>query len=89
MATAGFVYTIYCCTNAQVSVNDLKGYEIPRLEKTNEIAYNVLGESYNIKAFLLYGTEEYLKEFKRLADMNAKLEDELIKEARNRQKWWP
>jgi methyl-accepting chemotaxis protein len=82
VATAGFLYTVLGCTKAQVYVNNLKGYEIPRLEKTNDIAYNVLGESYNIKAYLLYGTDQYLNEFKRLADMNAKLEEELIKEAR-------
>ncbi|EGW39413.1 methyl-accepting chemotaxis protein [Desulfosporosinus sp. OT] len=82
VATAGFVYTVYSCTQAQAFVNNLKGYEIPCLEKTTEIAYNALGESYNIKAYLLYGTDQYLDEFKRLADMNAKLEDELIKEAR-------
>jgi len=82
VATAGFVYTVLGCTKAEVYVDSLKGYEIPRLEKTNDIAYNVLGESYNIKAYLLYGTDQYLDEFKRLADMNAKLEDELIKEAR-------
>ncbi|MDR3599567.1 MAG: methyl-accepting chemotaxis protein [Desulfosporosinus sp.] len=81
VATVGFVYTVYGCNKAQVAVNNLKSYEIPRLEKNTDIAYNVLGESYNIKAYLLYGTEQYLDEFRRLAATNAKLEDELITEA--------
>lgn len=81
VATAGFLYNIYGCSKAQDNVNNLEGYEMPSLEKTNEIAYNALNESYNIKAYLLYGTDQYLNEFKRLADRNAKLEDELIKEA--------
>jgi len=35
-----------------------------------------------MKGYLLYGTDEYLNEFRRLADLNSKLEDELIKGAR-------
>ena len=82
VATGGFAYTIYGSNKAQVSVENLKGYEIPRLEKNNEIAYNALGQSSNVRAYLLYGKEQYLTEYRRLADLNAKLEDELIKEAR-------
>jgi len=82
VAVAGFAYTIYMSNKAQVSVENLKGYENPRLEKINDIAYNALGESYNIKAYLLYGTDQYLAEYRRLAEANAKLEDELVKEAR-------
>jgi len=82
VATVGFVYTVYGCTNAQVAVDNLKGYEIPRLEKTNDIAYNATAEASNVRAYLLYGKEEYLTEYKRLADSNAKLENELVKEAR-------
>ena len=82
VATGGFAYTIYGSNKAQASVDNLRGYEMLRLEKTNDIAYNVLGESYNMKGYLLYGTDQYLNEFTRLADLNAKLEDELIKEAR-------
>jgi len=82
VATAGFAYTVYGCNKAEESVNDLKNYEISRLEKTNDIAYNATAEASNLRAYLLYGKEEYLNEYQRLADLNAKLEDELIKEAR-------
>ncbi|WP_243450276.1 methyl-accepting chemotaxis protein [Desulfosporosinus sp. Sb-LF] len=82
VATGGFAYTIYGCSNAEVSVDNLQGYEIPRLQKTNDIAYNATAEASNVRAYLLYGKEEYLNEYKRLADLNSKLEAELITEAR-------
>lgn len=80
VATVGFVYTIYECTNAEVSVNNLKG-KVPRMQTNNDIAYNAVAESSNLRAYLLYGEEKYLDEYKRLADLNAKLEDVLINEA--------
>ena len=80
VATIGFIYTIYGCTNAELAVNDLKG-KIPRMQTNNEIAYNAAAESSNIRAYLLYGDEKYFNEFQRLADLNAKLEDDLINNA--------
>ena len=80
VATTGFVYTIYGCTNAELAVKDLKG-KIPHMQTNNEIAYNAAAESSNIRAYLLYGEEKYFNEFQRLADLNAKLEDELINNA--------
>ncbi|MDR3539505.1 MAG: methyl-accepting chemotaxis protein [Desulfosporosinus sp.] len=80
VATAGFVYTIYGCNNAAVAVNNLMG-KTPRLQKTNDLAYNAVAEASNVRAYLLYGKEEYLVEYKRLADLNVKLEDELIKDS--------
>ncbi|MBC2724524.1 MAG: methyl-accepting chemotaxis protein [Desulfosporosinus sp.] len=81
-AIGGFTYTIYGSNKAQVSVENLKEYEVLRLEKNNDIAYYALGQSSNLRAYLLYGQEQYLAEYRRLAGLNAKLEDELIKEAR-------
>jgi len=80
VATAGFAYTIYECTNAKVSVSDLKG-KIPRLQENNDIAYNAAAESSNLRAYMLYGNEQYLDEFKRLSELNVKLEDDLINQA--------
>ena len=80
VATAGFIYTIYECTNAEVSVDDLKG-KIPRMQTNNDIAYNAVAEASNLRAYLLYGEEKYFNEYKRLADLNAKLEEMLIDEA--------
>jgi len=80
VATAGFVYTIYECTNAELSVNNLKG-KIPRMQTNNDIAFNTVAEASNLRAYLLYGKEQYLNEYKRLVDLNGKLEDVLISEA--------
>ncbi|WP_242833486.1 methyl-accepting chemotaxis protein [Desulfosporosinus youngiae] len=84
VASAGFGYTIYKCTNAEVAVIDLKG-KIPRMQTNNDIAYNAAAEASNLRAYLLYGKEQYLDEFKRLAELNIKLEDVLINEAMNAQ----
>jgi len=81
VATGGFVYTIYECTTAEVAVNDLQG-KIPRMQINNDIAYNAAAEASNARGYLLYGNEKYLTEFKRLADLNVKLEDELIRDAK-------
>ena len=80
IATIGFGYTIYECTKAEVSVNDLQG-KIPRMQKNNDITYNVMAESTNLNNYLIYEKEEYLVEYMRLAQLNAKLEDDLINEA--------
>jgi len=82
VAIGGFAYTIYGSNTAQVSVENLKEYEILRLEKNNDIAYYALGQSSNLRGYLIYGKEQYLTEYRRLAGLNAKLEEELITEAR-------
>jgi Methyl-accepting chemotaxis protein len=80
VASVGFGYTIYGCTKAEMSVNNLQG-KIPRMQKNNDIANNAVAESSNLRAYMLYGKEQYLTEYKRLANLNAKLEDELIQDA--------
>ncbi|MDP4161267.1 MAG: HAMP domain-containing protein, partial [Bacillota bacterium] len=80
VSSLGFGYTIYECTKAEVSVNNLQG-KVPRMQKNNDIAYNAVSQSSNLRAYILYGKEQYLTEYKRLANLNAKLEDELIKDA--------
>ncbi|AET66390.1 methyl-accepting chemotaxis protein [Desulfosporosinus orientis DSM 765] len=81
-ATGGFAFAIYGSNKAEISVDNLRGYETPRLEKNNEIAYNALAQSSNLRGYILYGQEQYLNEYRRLAELNAKLEEELINEAR-------
>ena len=80
VAIAGFMYTVFACATAQVSVDNLKG-KIPRMQKNNDLAYNAVAQASNVRAYLLYGEEQYLDEYKKLADLNVKLEDELIKDA--------
>jgi len=80
VATIGFSYTIYECSKAEVSVNDLQG-KIPRMQKNNDITYNIIGESSSLKDYLIYGKEEYLVEYIRLTQLNPKLEDDLINQA--------
>ncbi|WP_308899104.1 methyl-accepting chemotaxis protein [Candidatus Desulfosporosinus nitrosoreducens] len=80
VATAGLTYIIYECAQAEASGSDLMG-KVPRMQKNNDIAYNAALESSNLRAYLLYGKEQYLNEYYRLAQLNIKLEDELINDA--------
>jgi len=80
IAIIGFSYTIYECTKAEISVNDLQG-KIPRMQANNDITYNAVTESSNLRDYLLYGNEQYLVEYKRLAQLNPKIEDDLINQA--------
>ena len=82
VSAAGFIYTIYQCDYSAAIVDNLKGYEVPRLERTTDLAYNAMAQSSNVRAYLLYGNEQYLIEFKRLVTANMDLEDEMIKESR-------
>lgn len=82
VAVAGFSYTIYQCNNSEELVEDLRVYEVPQYEKTIDVASNIAGEVSNIRAFLLYGKEQYYTEYKRLSDVNTKLIEELMKESR-------
>lgn len=80
VATAGSGYIIYECVKTEASGNDLMG-KVPRMQKNNDIAYNAALESSNLRAYLLYGEEQYLNEYYRLAQLNAKLEEELVNDA--------
>ena len=82
VAVAGFSYTIYQCNNSEKLVEDLQAYEVPQYEKTIDVASNSAAEVSNIRAFLLYGKEQYYTEYKRLTEVNAKLIEELMKESR-------
>jgi len=80
VAVIGFGYIIYECTEADISVNDLQG-KIPRMQINNDIIYNALTESSNLRDYLLYGDEQYRVEYERIAQLNPKLEDNLINQA--------
>jgi PAS domain S-box-containing protein len=80
VAVIGFGYIIYECTKADISVDDLQG-KIPRMQMNNDITYNALTESSNLRDYLLYGDEQYRVEFERIAQLNPKLEDDLINQA--------
>lgn len=82
VATGGFVFTISQSNKAKASVQNLEEYEILRLETNNDIANNVLSQSSNLRAYLLYGQEQYLTEYRKLVDSNKRLIDELIADAR-------
>lgn len=82
MVTGGFACTIYLSGESENHINNLGNYDIPHLETMHEIAYNAAVETANIRAYYIYGDERYLSEFKRVAELNAKLEEAMIASAR-------
>lgn len=82
VAAVGFFYTISQCDDSEKLVDDIRVFEVPRFEQTIEVAGNTTAEVSNIRAYLLYGKEQYFIEYKRLADANNKLLETLTKESR-------
>ncbi|HWR44185.1 methyl-accepting chemotaxis protein [Sporomusa sp.] len=82
VATAGFTYTIYLSSESEDKINALGNYDIPHLEIINEIAFNAMAKTANVRAYFIYGDERYLNEYKHAAELNAKLEEEMIGRAR-------
>lgn len=82
VAVVGFSYTIYHSNSVEDAVGVLGETDIPRMEKNYEIAYNAMAETANIRAYFMYGSEQYLNEYKRVAELNAKLEEDLFQTAR-------
>lgn len=78
VAFMGFAYTIYKVGDTVNEVNDLKTGDLPNLEKINEISYNFLGQSANLRGYFMYGKQQYVDEYRRLLTANSKLEEELI-----------
>jgi len=81
VAGAGFIYTIQLSDEAEQKINALGNQDIPQLEKVNEIAFNAMAKTANVRAYFIYGDERYLAEFKRVAAANSKLEEEMINQA--------
>lgn len=82
VAAIGFAYTISSSNYSEQLVDDIRDFEVPRFEQTIEVAGNTTAEVSNIRAYLLYGKEQYYTEYKRLADVNTKLLEKLAKESR-------
>lgn len=82
VASVGFAVTVWEAGNVQEQVNALKMNDLPRLAANNEIAYNTLGQIASMRAYVLYGNEQYLNEYRKLVQENNQLIDQLIKGAR-------
>ena len=82
IASVGFAVTVWEAGNVLDQVNTLKTNDLPRLSANNEIAYNTLGQTASMRAYVLYGNEQYLDEYRRLVQANNKLIDQLINQAR-------
>lgn len=78
VAVLGFAYTINMVGIAANEVAGIKTKDLPSLERINEISYNSLGQSANLRGYSMYGKQQYVDEYRRLLALNGKLEDELI-----------
>lgn len=83
ISAIGFGYVYYNLQTLSEYVHVANHEELPRLEKANEIAYNSVGQSANVRGFLLTGDEKFVQDYKQLADLNSKAEQDLINTARD------
>lgn len=82
MAAAGFAYTIYLSGEAEEHIATLGNHDIPNLEMVNAIAFNAMAKTANVRAYYIYGDERYVAEYKRAAEENGKLEQDMLARAR-------
>lgn len=82
-AGIGFAYTIHLSGQAEEKVAALGNHDIPQLETINEIAFNAMAKTANVRAYYIYGEERYFSEFKRVSELNVKLENDMLGQARS------
>jgi methyl-accepting chemotaxis protein len=83
ICAGGFGFIYFNLQTLSTSVHNVDEEELPRLAKANEIAFNSMGQAASIRGFLLTGNETYVKDYKQLAETNAKIEQLLIETARD------
>ncbi|MDF2570343.1 MAG: methyl-accepting chemotaxis protein, partial [Sporomusa sp.] len=83
VAAAGFTYTIHLSSESEDKISVLGHHDIPQLEIVNQIAFNAMAKTANVRAYFIYGDERYINEYKRVAELNIKLEEEMISQARD------
>ncbi len=81
VASVGFAYTIYEVNGIAADAVALKTNHLPRQTHNNEIAWNAVAESANNRGYFITGNEQMLNEYKRLAELNKKMEVELVQTA--------
>ncbi|MBP1764307.1 MAG: methyl-accepting chemotaxis protein [Firmicutes bacterium] len=82
VAVAAFLYTINATSQSEADVTHLSVYEIPRMEKTQELMLNAVSQTVSIRGYFMYGDENYLTEYLRLVERNAQVEEELLRESK-------
>lgn len=82
ISAIGFGLIYYNLQSLSDDITNAQQQELPRLEKSNEVAYNSMGQLASIRGFLVTGEDRYVQEFKKLADLNEKIEQDLVDTAR-------
>jgi methyl-accepting chemotaxis protein len=79
VAAAGFSYTIWKVNDVAKLVDNANSEALPRLLKTNRINNNVSDEIGYIRGYHITKNPQMLSDYKKAADENTNIEDELIK----------
>lgn len=82
VAVAGFAYTIYSCNQAESNVSNLNKYDVPFLDQTWELSYNVMSETANLRAYFIYGDQHYFDQYKKASESSSKIEQGMIEQVR-------
>nr|WP_040292516.1 methyl-accepting chemotaxis protein [Acetonema longum] len=78
IATAGFAFTIWKVDEASSLADNVSNVELPRLLKTNRVNNNVSDQMVNLRGYYIYNDPQLFSAYKKLAEENAIIEDELI-----------
>ena len=81
VAVLGFFYTIWRVSDAAKLIDDVKTQELPRMMKVNAVQDNANSEVSNIRAYYMYKDQKFFDAYKKAADENSKIEEELINDA--------
>ena len=79
VAAAGFAYTIWLVSDTVNLVENVNKSELPRLLRTNQINVNTSDEIAYLFGYYIAKDPQMISDYKKLADENAKIEEELIK----------
>lgn len=81
VAVLGFFYTIWRVSDAAKLIDDVKTQELPRMMKVKAVQDNASSEVSNIRAYYMYKDQNFFDAYKKAADENSKIEEELINDA--------
>lgn len=79
VVSIGFAITVWEVTDASNLADNVNKVELPRLLKTNIVNNNVSDQIANLRGYYIYKDQQMLSDYKRIADENAKIEEELIR----------
>ena len=81
VSTIGFGIVVYDSMYTKKEIELVQKQELPQMVKANELIFNVVAQSTNIRAFIMNGDEQMAARYKRFSDENLQISRELLNTA--------